>query len=158
MIVNNIVTYIRTASHDENAVMQQRTQLNEFVAELNENGAELNVAEIVDIGYSGLTNERPGITEIFAKLESGEIDMLVTTDPMRLHRNLTEVQRLISQLDEYGLIVEFASNSQILQEEDGVAVNDTFAETMHKVIAQNEREMRSQRIKDGIKRQKESGK
>ncbi len=158
MIVNNIVTYIRTASHDENAVTQQRTQLNEFLAELNENGAELNVAEIVDIGYSGLSNERPGITEIFAKAESGEIDVLVTTNPMRLQRNLTELHKLISQLDDHGVIVEFSDNSQILQEEDGVDTNKAYVEAMHKAIAKREREVRSQRIKEGIKKRKELGK
>ncbi len=129
MIVNNIFIYIRTASNEEGAVSRQRSKLKEFIAELNDSNVELHVTEIADIGYNGLTNERPGITEIIERSESGEIDMLVTTDPMRLHRNLTELQKIVDKLDDFGVIVEFCDDSQILQEEDGVDVDLLFAGT-----------------------------
>ena len=119
MIVNNIITYIRTASHDENSVAGQRAELNEFIAELSALGAEPNVTEITDIGYNGLSDERPGLTEIMTKLDSGEIDMFVTTNPMRLHRNHTELMKLIGKLDDHGVIIEFCDDGEILQEEDG---------------------------------------
>jgi DNA invertase Pin-like site-specific DNA recombinase len=156
METRNIVTYIRTATNDEKSVEAQRLQLNEYVAELSDDVYTTTLKEYVDMGYSGLSSDRPGLEAILSLAKSGEIDVLVTTDAERLHRNVTKVQELISNLDDQGVIVEFTKTSSLLSEA-GEDVDTDFMERLNVAFAEHESEALSERIKAGIKRKKEAG-
>lgn len=151
---NNICIYIRTASNDEKAVDMQRTQLNEYVAELSDSDTSTTLKEFVDMGYSGLSTELPALQDIFTLAKAGEVDVLVTTTLDRFSRNVSKARELIQHLDNLGVLVEFSSNNQTLLEEDGAEANNHFTKTVLDTVAQQERTLRSQKIKNGIKKAK----
>lgn len=153
METRNIVTYIRTATNDEKAVEAQRLQLNEYVAELSDDVYTTTLKEYVDMGYSGLSSDRPEFNAVLSLAKAGEIDVLVATDAERLHRNVTKVQELIANLDDQGVIVEFTKTSSLLSEA-GEDVDTDFIERLRAAFAIRESEVRSERIKAGIKRKK----
>ena len=153
METRNIVTYIRTATNDEKAVEAQRLQLNEYVAELSDDLYTTTLKEYVDMGYSGLSSDRPELNAVLSLAKAGEIDVLVATDAERLHRNVTKVQELIANLDDQGVIVEFTNTSSLLSEA-GEDVDTDFIERLREAFAISESEVRSERIKAGIKRKK----
>ena len=153
METRNIVTYIRTATNDEKAVEAQRLQLNEYVAELSDDLYTTTLKEYVDMGYSGLSSDRPELNAVLSLAKAGEIDVLVATDAERLHRNVTKVQELIANLDDQGVIVEFTKTSSLLSEA-GEDVDTDFIERLREAFAISESEVRSERIKAGIKRKK----
>lgn len=117
MTNNNICAYIRTATNDDKAIEAQRVQLHEFAAELSDNDAATTLTEYVDAGYSGLTTERPALEQIKLLAASGQIDVLIMTDPMRLDRNRTTFAQQLEYFDDLGVTVEFISDSSILEEE-----------------------------------------
>lgn len=151
---NNICIYIRTATNDEKAVEMQRTQLNEYVAELSDSDTSTTLKEFVDMGYSGLSPELPALQDILTLAKAGEVDVLVITDYDRLSRNVTQALNLLKQFEDLGVLVECSSNSSALLEEDGTLANNQFIETVLDSVAQQEGTLRSQKIKDGVKKAK----
>ena len=153
----NIALYIRTASADANAVDMQRTQLNEYVAELNTKEENLSVKEYSDIGFSGSSIDRPGLNELLTYAQTGQLDLIVTTDNIRLSRNLTDVTELVNEFENSGVITDTCHEQKLLIEE-GVGVDTEFMETMQKAMTEYKKMRMSQSIKQGIKNSKKNKK
>ena len=94
-LLMKIATYSRvsTSHHDQNPEVQ--------VAELRRycSSRQWQISEeIVDHGYSGSTDQRPGLKRLMVLVRSGAIDVLVVVKMDRLFRSL---KHLVTTLDEF---------------------------------------------------------
>ena len=142
-----VVTYSRcsTSHHDQNPDIQVR-QLRQFV---RDRGWKLS-EEIVDHGYSGGTDKRPGLTRLLDLCRSKEVDAVVITKLDRLFRSL---KMLVSTLDEFqSLGITFVSIT------DGLDYSSASGRMVLQImgsLAEFERSLVRERTLAGLKYAKE---
>ena len=90
--MKNAIAYYRQASTEdgETGINEQRDAVIEFA-----NGHELRITmEFIDNGISGLTANRPGLTDLISHIEddtNGEIDAVVVRDIARIGRSPDQI-------------------------------------------------------------------
>lgn len=142
-----VVTYSRcsTSHHEQNPDIQVR-QLRQFVKERNWELAE----EIIDHGYSGGTDKRPGLNRLLELCRSKKVDVVAITKLDRLFRSL---KMLVTTLDEFqSLGITFVSIS------DGVDYSSSSGKMILQImgsLAEFERSLVRERTLAGLKYAKE---
>lgn len=97
-----IYARVSTADKGQNPEVQA-SALREYC---NARGWTLS-AEIIDHGYSGGTDKRPGLAQLMAMVRTRKVDVVVVVKMDRLFRSL---KHLVTMLDEFqGLGVQFVS-------------------------------------------------
>jgi DNA invertase Pin-like site-specific DNA recombinase len=93
--MNRVLLYARvsTAHHDQNPEIQ----LHELRRYCEARGWII-CKEIVDHGFSGSTDKRPGLQELFKAVNAGEIDCICVLKLDRLFRSL---RQLVTTLDDF---------------------------------------------------------
>lgn len=96
-----MVTYSRvsTANHDQKPEVQV-SQLNRYCA-----AREWDIAhEIIDHGYSGSSDKRPGLKQLMQLARAREIDVVVCTKMDRLFRSLKHLVATLEEFDSLGVV------------------------------------------------------
>lgn len=98
-----VLTYSRVSTERDQSPEAQRAELARYCVA---RGWEMT-EEVVDHGYSGGTDQRPGLKRLLALVRAREVDVVVVTKLDRLARSL---RHLITLLDEFGTLnVQFVS-------------------------------------------------
>src|SRR5271166_5439709 len=87
------LAYTRVSTHDQNPEIQI-TELRSYCISREWTIAE----EIVDHGFSGGSDQRPGLKQLMAMVRSRKVDIVVVTKLDRMARSL---RHLVSLLDEF---------------------------------------------------------
>lgn len=142
-----VVTYSRcsTSHHEQNPDIQVR-QLRQFVKDRSWELTE----EIIDHGYSGGTDKRPGLNRLLELCRSKKVDVVAITKLDRLFRSL---KMLVTTLDEFqSLGITFVSIS------DGVDYSSSSGKMILQImgsLAEFERSLVRERTLAGLKYAKE---
>jgi len=103
MPANKVITYSRVSTEREQSPDAQRAELSRYCAARN----WVVTAEIVDHGFSGGTDKRPGLKQLLALVRTRKVDTVVVLKMDRLARSL---RHLLSLLDEFSTLgVTFVS-------------------------------------------------
>lgn len=100
---------------------------------------------IVDGGESAGTLNRPGLRRALEMVEAGEVDVIVATKGDRISRNLRDLLNLAAELAEHGASIATADGSFDTTTPLGKALTN-----MQGVFAELERDMASERTKEGM--------
>ena len=103
-----VAIYARTASREgspSSSIIQQLERLRTHAAAQGWELPEENI--FVDDGYSGNTLDRPGLRQLRARVEAGELDSIWLTDMHRLTRSLIDVTLLLEELQSTGCQLGF---------------------------------------------------
>ena len=96
-----IALYIRLSLDDEKtdsfSIHNQRLALTEYARTLQP-GAEVEIIEFVDNGYSGTNFERPAVQELLAMVQAGKINCVIVKDFTRFGRNMIETGYFIERV------------------------------------------------------------
>lgn len=142
-----VVTYSRcsTSHHEQNPDIQVR-QLRQFVKDRSWELTE----EIIDHGYSGGTDKRPGLNRLLELCRTKKVDVVAITKLDRLFRSL---KMLVTTLDEFqSLGITFVSIS------DGVDYSSSSGKMILQImgsLAEFERSLVRERTLAGLKYAKE---
>jgi putative DNA-invertase from lambdoid prophage Rac len=142
-----VVTYSRcsTSHHDQNPDIQVR-QLRQFVKDRNWELTE----EIIDHGFSGGTDRRPGLNRLLELCRSKKVDAVVITKLDRLFRSL---KMLVSTLDEFQYLgITFISITDVL---DYSSASGRMVLQIMGSLAEFERSLVRERTLAGLKYAKE---
>lgn len=104
-----VATYSRvsTSHHDQNPEIQ----VNELRRYCDARGFQI-VHEIVDHGYSGANDQRPGLKQLLSLVRAREVDVVIVVKLDRLFRSL---RHLVTQLDEFqALGVQFIAIKDVI--------------------------------------------
>lgn len=107
-----------------------------------------------DKGLSGKTFDRPQFQRLMEDVRQGKVSKLVTFESSRLSRNFLAMLNVMQTLTEHGVIVEVPDSGHV--EFDNVI--DKFIVSAKALVAQQERELTSKRIKEGLAAAKAKGK
>ena len=100
--VKRVVTYSRCSTQDQ----KPEVQVNELRKYCHDRGWQL-VEEIVDHGFSGGSDNRPGLKKLFTMVRSRQVDVVIVIKLDRLFRSM---KHLVVTLQEFSeLSVEFIS-------------------------------------------------
>jgi DNA invertase Pin-like site-specific DNA recombinase len=96
------VAYLRTATADKVesrlSLARQHDACEDFVRSL---GAQIT-RTYIDVGVSGLREQRPALAQLMHDLACGGISRVVTADPASLARNQQLEERLSERIRRYG--------------------------------------------------------
>lgn len=96
-----IALYIRLSLEDSKyeslSIENQRLVLHEYIAGMPE-GAEAEVLEFVDNGYTGTNFERPAVQQLIEMVKSNQIDCIIVKDFSRFGRNSIETGFFIERV------------------------------------------------------------
>lgn len=101
------VVYLRTASaspHDSRLGIQRQLQACEHHA--HNLGWSLS-GVYVDVGVSGLSENRPALAQMMRDLSRGHIRRVVVADPVRLARSVSLGRRLVARIRRQGASLTF---------------------------------------------------
>ena len=136
--------YARVSSKDQNEVRQ--------IEALTEHGVEAD-AILIDKA-SGVTRQRPALSELMIKLRAGDEVAVVAMD--RLARSLIDLQTLVKEVTDKGAAIRFLKEGQCFSGD----AHDPMATLMLGVlgaVAQFERDIIKQRQSEGIEAAKGRG-
>lgn len=150
---NKICGYIRTATNNEEQVKAQRVKLNEYIIQLADHYEMFTYHEFIDFAVSSSSDGRSGLDSILTMARAGEIDILVTVDPDRLSRDASKLQKLIEELDNLGVIVEFTDYPNLLTDESS-DIDSEFQDELSALFKKYEQKRWSKVIKDALKRKR----
>ena len=119
-----IATYIRVATNDESVADIFRAEIKEYIAELEFVNDILITTESADIGCSGRSTNNPGLNELLEFVKLGNVDLVVTTSISQFSHNRTDAEKVIAGIEEYGAVVDFTNEPELLEEEDGLTTSD----------------------------------
>lgn len=103
MSVKKVLIYARCSTTRDQKPEVQIEQLKKFVTARGWNIVE----EIIDAGYSGTTDNRPGLKKLMKMVRSREVDVVAVVKLDRLFRSLKSMVNTISEFSDLG--VEFVS-------------------------------------------------
>jgi len=98
--------YCRVAREDDDAIEQQETVLRNYAAE---HGFD-NLSVYADNGASGLSYNRPALSQLEADIRKGQIETVIVCSFDRIGRDILKTQRLIDNSRRKG--VSFLSASE----------------------------------------------
>ena len=135
-----------------NTLHAQREACAAFILSQKHEGWQLLPEFYDDGGYSGGTMKRPGLRQLMADVEAGQVDVIVVYKVDRLSRSLADFAKIVEVLDRVG--VSFVSVTQ--------AFNTTTSMgrlTLNVLLsfAQFEREVTGERIRDKVAASKKKG-
>lgn len=131
------------ADSNLSTIENQRDLCEKYVASQAAEGWVALADRYDDLGYSGGTLKRPGLTRLRDDISAGLIDVVVVYKIDRLSRSLADFVRLVSQLEERG--VTFVA---ITQSFDTRTSMGRLTLNVLLSFAQFERELTSERLKD----------
>ena len=97
--------YVRTAVPDDEAASRQRLACAAFIDQHAELGWRRTDAPYQDVGASGMTLDREGMTSLLADADAGRFDVLVIRDVARLSRSQLQLQQILNRLRQSGVEV-----------------------------------------------------
>jgi len=123
-----------------------------FIASQRHEGWKLSSKRYDDGGVSGGTLKRPGLQQLLADIDAGQITMVVVYKIDRLTRSLTDFAKMVERLDAAGC--SFVSVTQAFN-----TSNSMGRLTLNVLLsfAQFEREVTAERIRDKIAASKKKG-
>ncbi len=144
-----VVTYARVSTADKQSPEAQIAELRRYCA-----AREWNVIEeIVDHGFSGGTDQRPGLKKLMALIRARRVDVIVVTKLDRFARSL---KHLVSALDEFtSLGVLFVSISDQI---DLTTASGRLMLHLLAAFAEFERALIRERTMNGLEHARNSGK
>lgn len=89
-----VCIYARSATGDKQDIDNQIQQCQIKAQKLN----ATDISYRIDSGYSGITNERPGLTELLQDAAAGNIHIVVAAEPARISRNLKDLNEILDKL------------------------------------------------------------
>ncbi|NTZ43263.1 recombinase family protein [Altererythrobacter sp. SALINAS58] len=115
-------------------------------------GWVVNPERYDDGGFSGGNMERPGLKQLLADIEAGQVDIVLLYKIDRLTRSLSDFSRIVDVLDNAG-----ASFVSITQAFNTTTSMGRLTLNMLLSFAQFEREVTGERIRDKIAASKRKG-
>ena len=135
-----------------NTLDAQREACAAYVASQRHEGWKISSKRYDDGGVSGGTLRRPGLQQLLADIDAGQITMVVVYKIDRLTRSLTDFAKMVERLDAAGC--SFVSVTQAFN-----TSNSMGRLTLNVLLsfAQFEREVTAERIRDKIAASKKKG-
>lgn len=143
-----VATYSRVSTERDQDPTAQRLELRAY----SEARGWSVVEEIVDQGYSGGTDQRPGLKRLMAMVRAKEVDVVLVTKLDRIARSL---KALVAMLDEFS-----ALGVQFISLRDQIDMGSASGRLMVHIIgafAEFERCLISERTKAGLAHVRASG-
>ena len=141
--------YIRVSTHQQNSENQKHKIL-EYA-----HSSKFTIDEFIEIEISSKGNHKKRlIDELFIKLKSG--DTLICTELSRLGRNMLEILNLIERFNKAQIKLIFVNQPELSTNQNNALSNLLLA--IYGYFAQTEREIISERTKQGLAAAKASGK
>ena len=149
--------YCRVSSDERldqsfNSIDAQRESGLSFVMSQRQEGWEAVQNTYEDPGYSGGNMERPGLKRLMIDIKSGLIDMVVVYKIDRLSRSLTDFAKMVEIFDKHKV-----SFSSVTQQINSSTSTGRLMLNMLLSVAQFEREVTGERIRDKIAASKRKG-
>jgi site-specific DNA recombinase len=136
METKHIALYVRTATNSLKAIQAQLTALEEYTEELKASGQTLTLSLHLDIAARSSDTDRPGLTELIELVETGMVDLVLMTDITRISANQTDAMAIVTLLTDYGAVVEFTSQPDLLLEE-GKPIGESLLDRVTKRQQEN---------------------
>lgn len=137
---------------DFNSLDAQHEACASYIASQRHEGWVLVKERYDDGGISGRHLERPGLQRLMSDVEAGRIDRIVVYKIDRLTRSLTDLAKLVERLDGAG-----ASFVSVTQAFNTATSMGRLTLNVLLSIAQFEREVTAERIRDKIAASKKKG-
>ncbi len=135
-----------------NSLDAQREACSTYIASQKHKGWQELPAFYDDGGFSGGSMKRPGLVQLLADIQAGEIDIVVVYKVDRLTRALADFARMVAIFDEAG--VSFVS---VTQQFNTTTSMGRLTLNVLLSFAQFEREVTAERIRDKIAASKAKG-
>lgn len=137
--MSKIIGYIRVSTDHQDAENQKHrileyAQFKRFLVE-----------EFIEVEVSSRKSQKERkIDEIFEKLTTG--DMLLVTELSRLGRDMLEILNMIEEISKQGIQIEFINQPEL----STTGSHGKLLRAIHSYFAETERELISQRTKQGL--------
>ena len=138
---------------DFNSLDAQRESCESYVASQKAEGWVLAADHYDDGGFSGGTLERPALKRLLADVKAGKVDVIVVYKIDRLSRSMLDFLNLVELFENYG--VTFVSVTQSFNTKDAMG---RMALNILVTLAQFERELIGERIRDKVAASRKRGK
>ncbi len=149
---NTVAKYIRVSTEEQNPD-NHRNETTEYI---NHHFPEAETLEFADI-YTGTTTVgREQFGELRETVETGRVDVVVTTSVSRVARSIRDLEQFVGVCEEHGTAVHFTRESLKFDPED----EDPYAKAMLQmlgVFAELEAKITQQRTKEAVRQMIEGG-
>ncbi len=144
-----IIGYIRVST-EQQSVMNQRHRLLEYAQQ-----HKMIIDEFIELEISSKKSQKERLIEsLLKKLKSG--DVLICTELSRLGRNMLEILNLIERFNQSGIKLIFANQPELSTDQNEAL--STLLLAIYGYFAQTEREIISERTKQGLAAARDKGK
>ncbi|SMQ64400.1 Site-specific DNA recombinase [Altererythrobacter xiamenensis] len=135
-----------------NSLDAQREACEAFICSQKHEGWELIERSYDDGGFSGGNMDRPGLKELLAEVDAGQVDVIVVYKVDRLTRSLADFAKIVERLD-----AKEASFVSVTQAFNTTTSMGRLTLNVLLSFAQFDREVTSERIRDKIAASKKKG-
>ena len=135
----------RETGGDFGSIEAQRDTVHAYVSSQKSNGWIALPEQYHDLGISGATTERPAYQRLLAEVEAGGVDVVAVSKFDRLSRSSRDFLNVLDFFEKHG--VQFVS---VTQHMDTSTPHGRFAMGLLIQVAQLEREVTAERVRDKI--------
>jgi DNA invertase Pin-like site-specific DNA recombinase len=143
------IGYIRVSTQDQ-SLLNQKHKILEYAY-----SNQITIDEFIELEISSKKNQKDRLLdEVFSKLEEG--DTFIATELSRLGRNMLEILNLIEKFNQAKIKIVFINQPELSTNKNEALSSLLLA--IYGYFAQTEREIISERTKQGLKAARASGK
>lgn len=150
-MMSKVISYLRVST-DKQDIDNQRLEIEKYTEKLG-----LNVDQWIQVEMSSRkTLDKRKIDELLSTLKKG--DTLLVSELSRLSRSIREVHNILHTLLEKKINLHIIKQNIVVKSDsDGSDISTKILITVLSMVSEMERELISQRTKNGLERVKRSG-